>query len=55
MDLLLQRVAGRAALFDGLRQRRRVADGALWLVLLFLPGSLLLLPVWLWWKRRGPR
>jgi hypothetical protein len=34
---------------------RWVVNGAIWLVLLLLPGSLLLLPALLWWKaRRAP-
>ncbi len=45
--------AAEAALFAVTRSRRLAADGAFWLVLLLLPGSFLLLPVWLWWKHRG--
>ena len=32
---------------------RWVVNGAIWLVLLLLPGSLLLLPALLWWKADG--
>lgn len=55
VDVLLQRATERAALFAGSPPRRWLTSGAFWLVLLLVPGSLLLLPAWLWWKHRGSR
>jgi NADPH-dependent ferric siderophore reductase len=69
VDIFLHRMMGLAALFARPAVRRdRVAHagaatrtprwavtGALWLVLLLVPGSLLLLPALLWWKARPDR
>lgn len=68
MDIILQRVADLATLLtatipsslpaasaDGGTRTPRWVKGSLWLLLLFAPGSFLLLPALFWWKLRRPR
>lgn len=68
MDIILRRVTDLATLLtastargdsaataDGGTRVPRWVKGSLWLLLLFAPGSFLLLPALLWWQHRRPR
>ncbi len=66
MHILLQRVAdltlpgaspqGSSGWVGGVtRVAQWAMNGSFWLVLLLVPGSLLLLPALIWWKRRRSR